>query len=219
MLPKRLHSSHVLLRVEPSRFVACQDIHLTLLPPWDETCIPEAIEQLRAALSGLKPFTLTFTRLSYWPSLDRPRLLCAECLPTDELKALQQALLNAFGRKDDKPFQPHVTLVRMQRGGRAAAGKSEMDRELSLVQAINSVELFLSRTQADKGYQNLASLPLAAPRCRWRDLLSQSLIRIAGLSRRLIHPGKAEKATRSKGPSQIAIGTPSQSGAPKCCNS
>ncbi len=208
-----------LIDSEPSRFVACQDIHLTLLPPWDETCIPEAIERLRAALSGLKPFALTFTRLSYWPSLDRPRLLCAECPPTDELKSLQKALLNAFGRKDDKPFQPHVTLVRMQRGGRAAAGKSEMDRELSLVQAIDSVELFQSRTQADKNYQILASLPLAAPRRKWWDFLRQSLIRITGLWRQLVYPGKAEKAARSKGRSQIVTGTPSRSGASKCCNS
>jgi 2'-5' RNA ligase len=208
-----------LIESEPSRFVACQDIHLTLLPPWDETCTPEAIERLRAALSGLKPFMLTFTRLSYWPSRGRPRLLCAECLPTDELKSLQQALLSAFGQTEDKPFQPHVTLARMQRGARAAAGKNEMDRELSLVQAIDSVELFQSRTRAGKGYQILASLPLAAPRRRWRDFLSQSLIRVRGLWRQSAHPGKTEKAARSKGRSQIAIGTPSRSGASKCCNS
>ena len=110
-----------LIESEPSRFAACQDIHLTLLPPWDETCIPEAIERLRAALSGLKPFTLTFTHLSYWPSLDRPRLLCAECLPTDELKLLEQALLNAFGQTEDKPFQPHVTLARKVRRARDGA--------------------------------------------------------------------------------------------------
>jgi RNA 2',3'-cyclic 3'-phosphodiesterase len=208
-----------LIESPPSRFVPCQDIHLTLLPPWDETCIPEAIERLRAALSGLKPFTLAFTRLSYWPSLDRPRLLCTECLPTDELQTLQQALLNAFGRKNDKPFQPHVTLARMQRAGRAAAGKNQMDRELPLIQSIDSVELFQSRTQAGKGYQILASLPLVAPRRKWRDLLRQSLIRITGLWGQLAHPGKAEKAARSKGRSQIEIGTPSRSGASKCCNS
>lgn len=204
-----------LIESEPSRFVAWQDIHLTLLPPWDETCIPEAIERLRAALMGLKPFTLTFTHLSYWPSLGRPRLLCAECLPTDKLKALKEALLNAFSRKDDKPFQPHVTLVRMQRGGRAATGKSEMDRELSLVQAVDSVELFQSRTQAGKNYQILASLPLAAPRRKWKDFLRPSFIRIAGLWRQLAYPGKAEKPPHSKGHSQIAT----RSGAPKCCNS
>jgi 2'-5' RNA ligase len=164
----------------PTRFVPTEDIHLTLVPPWNETCIPEAIERLREALSGLDAFTLTFTRLRYWPNRHRPRLLCAECVATDEIKALQSALLNAFGQMEDKPFQPHVTLARMQRGGRAAAGTSEMDHDLSLDQSINSVELFQSRTHEGKGYQILASLPLAAPRRTWRDLLRQSLTRRKG---------------------------------------
>ena len=198
----------------PSRFVSREDIHLTLVPPWDETCIGQAIdERLRAALSGLKPFTLTFTRLRYWPDRHRPRLLCAECLPTDELKSLQQ---NAFGQTEDKPFQPHVTLARLQRGGRAAARKNEMDRELSLVQSIDLVELFQSRTQIGKGYQVLASLPLAAPRRKWSDLLGQGTIRIAKLWGWLAHP-EGGKASRTTGRSQRD--TVSKSGASKCCNS
>ena len=150
----------------PSRFVPCEDIHLTLLSPWDETCLPETIEKLRAASSGLEPFTLAFTRLSYWPSPDRPRLLCAECTPTDELKALQSALLSAFGQKNDRPFEPHVTLARMQKGGRGAAGESQTDQELSFVQSVDSVQLFKSPTQAGEGYQILASFPLAATHSR-----------------------------------------------------
>ena len=125
-----------------SRLVPSADMHLTLLPPWDKTCIPETTEKLRAALSGLEPFTLTFARLGYWPSRYHPRILCAECTPTDELKALQSALMHAFGQKDNWSFQPHVTLARMQRGRTVAAAKNQIDHELSLVQSINSVALF-----------------------------------------------------------------------------
>lgn len=110
----------------------------------------------------MTPFTLTFTRLSYWPSQDCPRLLCAECTPTVELKALQLALLSAFGEKNDQTFQPHVTLARMQKGRRGAAGESQMDQDLALVQSIDSVELFQSPTPPAKGYEILASLLLAA---------------------------------------------------------
>jgi 2'-5' RNA ligase len=200
----------------PTRFVASEDIHLTLLPPWNEASIPDAIEKLRAALSGLEGFTLTFTRLRYWPNRHQPRLLCAECMPTDEIKALQQALLNAFGQTEDKPFQPHVTLARMQRGARAAGGKSEMDRELSLVQSINSVELFQSHTQAGKGYQILASLTLAAPRRKWSDLFKQGVIRIAQLWGSLTHP---ETGKAAPGKDRPQCGIVSRSGASRCCNS
>jgi 2'-5' RNA ligase len=187
----------------PTRFVPAEDIHLTLVPPWDETSIPDATEKLRAALSGSGPFMLTFTCLSYWPDRRHPRLLCAECAATPEITALQSAVSSALGQKDDKPFQPHVTLARMQRGSRAAAGKTDMDRELSLAQAINSVELFQSRTQVGENYQILASLPLAAPRRKWRDLLRQSLVRVTGLWKRV-----ASRLGRES----------SRSGVSKCCD-
>ena len=124
-----------LIESPPSRFVAREDIHLTLLPPWDEACMGKAIEKLRTALSGTKPLVLDFTHLSYWPDRDYPRLLCAECLPTGELKSLQQALLNALGQTENKPFRPHVTLARMGKGTRAAS-RNKPDEALGLVQAI-----------------------------------------------------------------------------------
>lgn len=145
----------------PTRFVASEDIHLTLVPPWDEGSIPDTIEKLREALKGSAPFMLTFTRPSYWPDRRHPRLLCAECVTTPEIKSLQSTLLSAVGQKEDRPFEPHVTLARMQRGARGAAGRNELDRNLTLAQSINSVELFQSRMEASKGYHVLASLPLA----------------------------------------------------------
>ena len=105
----------------PSRFVPCDDIHLTLVPPWNENSIPEVIEKLRVTSRRLAPFTLTFARLAYWPNHRRPRLLCIECKPTEELAALQSALLDVFGQLNDRPFKPHVTLARLKRGAKAAS--------------------------------------------------------------------------------------------------
>jgi len=76
-----------LIESAPNRFVAREDIHPTLVAPWDEVFIEGTVEKLRAALRGLKPFTLVFTHLSYWPDCHRPRLLCAECAPSDDLRS------------------------------------------------------------------------------------------------------------------------------------
>jgi 2'-5' RNA ligase len=205
-----------LIESAPTRFVAREDIHLTGLPPWDEACIGKVIQKLRAALRGLKPFTLVFTHLSYWPNLRHPRLLCAECLPSDALTSLQEALLSAFGQTEDKPFRPHVTLARMQRGARAARGRNKLEEELRLVQAVDSVQLFQSSRNIGKGYQVLISLPLAAPRRKWSDLLEQEFSRIIALWDSLTHP-EAGKAAPGKDRSQRDM--VSTSGASKCCNS
>jgi 2'-5' RNA ligase len=205
-----------LIESPPSRFVARDDIHLTLLPPWDETCIGKAIKNLRAALSGMKTFTLVFTQLSYWPDRHHPHLLCAECLPSDELRSLQQALLSAFGQTEDKPFRPHVTLARIQRRAKAAGRRSGLDEELRLVQAIESVELFQSGKDADKGYQVLASLPLAVTSRKWSDLLRQGVIRIAELWDQF---GKSRSKASGSQKARSQRDTVSKSGVSKCCNS
>lgn len=149
------------LERSPSRFVPCGDIHLTLLPPWNEPSIPEVIEKLRATSSRLTPFPLTFTRLAYWPDHRRPRLLCVECTPTDQLKALQDALLSDFSQTNERPFKPHVALARLQRGAKPASAKDALDQDLALEQLVDTVELFQSPKPPAKGYAVLASVPLA----------------------------------------------------------
>jgi 2'-5' RNA ligase len=157
-LAERAHG----LERPPSRFVRSEDMHLTLVPPWNVIAIPGVIDKLRAVSGRSAPFPLSFTHLSYWPNCRRPRLLCVECTPTDELAALQQALLNAFTQTNDRPLTPHVTLARLQRGAKAASAKNALDQNLALEQPVDSVELFQSPTPPAKGYTVLASLPLAA---------------------------------------------------------
>jgi RNA 2',3'-cyclic 3'-phosphodiesterase len=148
--------------VEPSprRLVPADDIHLTLVPPWSDASIPDAVAKLRETLEGLGGFSLTFARLCYGPEPRRPRMLWAECAPNAEIVALRNALLSAFGQESDRPFRPHVTLARIGITGRAAAEKNPVDKALCLTQPVNSVELFRSPTPGESGCEVVASLPL-----------------------------------------------------------
>ena len=49
------------------RLVAPADIHLTIVPPWNEASIPEAIERLRRVVIKFGGFSLTFQHLGYGP--------------------------------------------------------------------------------------------------------------------------------------------------------
>jgi 2'-5' RNA ligase len=144
------------------RLVQRSDIHLTLVPPWNETHIAHAVETLRAAISGFGSFLLTFAHVGYGPTLHHPRLLWVDCAASEELKELRTALLTAYGQIDSRPFQPHVTLARIPRSGRVIARQNPMDQTLSLTQCVTSVELFQSPPKGQSGYQVLASLPLGA---------------------------------------------------------
>jgi 2'-5' RNA ligase len=148
------------LASESVRLVADSDIHLTLVPPWNETDTAGAAGKLREAVYGSGCFLLSFKSPRYGPTLRHPHLLWAECDVSHELIELRRSLLAAFGQLDRRPFRPHVTLARIPKGGRAIARKNPLDQTLSFSQHVASVELFESPPKGPGGYQVLASLPL-----------------------------------------------------------
>jgi 2'-5' RNA ligase len=142
------------------RRVAADDIHLTLVPPWDEAFTPAAIEKLRLVANRFGAFSLTIQHVGYGPEPRWPRMLWADCAATDELLALQGALLEAFGQANTRPFRPHVTLARIRGNGRIIARRHPIDQNLSLTQRVETVELFQSPPRGEVGYRVLASVPL-----------------------------------------------------------
>jgi len=139
------------------------DIHLTLVPPWNEPAFADAIEKLGRAVEGHNAFRLEFRHVGYGPDPKRPRLLWAECSASKELTSLHEALLLAFGQRDERPFLPHVTLARIRSGGARVSRKCPIDRDLVLLQEVASIELMQSPPPGGRGYKVLASLPLKKP--------------------------------------------------------
>jgi 2'-5' RNA ligase len=143
------------------RHVAPADIHLTLVPPWNEFSTADTVEKLRRVADRFCPFTLTFRHVGYGPEPKRPRFLWAECVASKEIAEFRVALIQAFGQADERPFRPHVTLARLRDKGRALARKHPLDQDLALTQRIESIELMQSPPPDGSGYKILASLPLA----------------------------------------------------------
>jgi len=147
----------------PVRLVKPADIHLTLVPPWNEASPQGAIEKIRQVASGCGAFSLIVQHVGYGPQPRRPRLIWADCAANDEITALHAALLHAFGRTEERAFQPHVTLARIRAGGPAIARRHPIDRQLSLTQRVESIELFQSPPPGGAGYRVLASLRFGEP--------------------------------------------------------
>lgn len=146
----------------PVRLIAPADIHLTLVPPWNEVLIPEAVGKLGRVADRFGVFTLEFRHVGYGPQPRRPRFLWAECTPGPELAQLRAELLLTFGQTDERPFRPHVTLARLRGNGAVIARKHPVDRDLALTQRVGSVELMQSPAPGESGYRVLASLRFGA---------------------------------------------------------
>jgi len=152
------------LKASVVRPVAPADIHLTLVPPWNETSIPEAIAKLSGVTERFSAFWLDFRHVGYGPQPRRVRLLWVDCAIGDEGAALRSSLLDAFGRTDDRPFQPHVTLARIRVDGLAISRKFAIDEPLALRQHVESVELFQSPPPGGRGYTVVLSVKLQQTR-------------------------------------------------------
>ncbi len=146
---------------DPSvRLVPAADIHLTLVPPWNEANTAAAADTLRKALQPVGSFDLVFEHLNYGPAPIAPKFLWAECAATNEVCLLRKLLLSAFNQTDERPLRPHVTLARLGKNGHKIAQKQPMDRQLSFRQTVQSIELFQSPQQQGRGYEIVASIPL-----------------------------------------------------------
>jgi 2'-5' RNA ligase len=132
-IASELENSHV-------KPVIADDMHLTLVPPWQEDSIGKATETLRQLTSGFVAFALDVQHVGYGPDLRRPRMLWADYASTGELVAyastgelvaLRAALLAAYTQTDERPFRPHVTLARLRGNGRAIARENNPSIEQS----------------------------------------------------------------------------------------
>jgi len=145
----------------PVRLVVPADIHLTLVPPWNEVSMPDAVEKLRRVADRLGAFTLEFRRIGYGPEPRRPRFLWAECAAGQDIAQLRAVLLLTFEQTDERLFRPHVTLARLRGNGAVIARKHPINRDLVLTQRVDSVELMQSPPPGGSGYKVLASLPFS----------------------------------------------------------
>jgi len=139
------------------RPITKEDIHLTLVPPWNEPSVPSAVEKLRTVVGDHFPFMLHFRHVGYGPDPRRPRFLWAECSASKELTDLHAGLLRAFGQSDGRPFRPHVTLARIRANAAKICRKCPIDRDLAVTQQIETVELMQSPPPKEHGYRVLAS--------------------------------------------------------------
>ena len=144
----------------PGRFIPPEDIHLTLVPPFETYDPPFVKGELRAALGHVHGFKLRFLRLDWGPHKERPRLAWIECGASGELVSLKKKLLNVFHKKEKIPFIPHMTVARFKKPFAENIAHRKIKRPVRFSMNVESVELFESPHKGGAGYKVLASIRL-----------------------------------------------------------
>ncbi len=118
----------------PVRWVRPDGIHVTLkfLGEVAEDRLGEMRAALGRAADGLRPFDLVVEGGGVFPDPARPRVFWAGIVPGPQLELLQHAVEREIAPlgfpPEARPFRPHLTLGRAERGADAAGLRRAAER-------------------------------------------------------------------------------------------
>lgn len=101
----------------PVRWILPHNLHITLVPPWEENNIELISNNLKLLDGQFQAFKINFNLISYGPNKFSPRLIWASGSAPLELLKLRNFIFNVLGKKPEKrPFLLHLTLARFDSG-------------------------------------------------------------------------------------------------------
>lgn len=146
----------------PVRWLKGKNLHLTLIPPWEENNIGKLIEALKREELRIGSFEINLNRVSFGPNPREPRLIWAEGQTPPQLLQLKSSLEQTLGfRPDPRPFRLHLTLARFRPEQFKSFPTATMNETVEWHDTISHVVLFKSHllpTGAE--YKTLCQIPL-----------------------------------------------------------
>lgn len=132
--------------------------------------LPELSSRLARVAAGARPMRMRTTTVGAFPSASRPRVLWLGLAGDVELLAVLatqvEAASGGFGKPENRPFAPHVTLARLRDGAPAPADFADAASALRLTPVPFTVDrLQLIRSVLGPGgpaYTPIGEWPLSA---------------------------------------------------------
>ncbi|OGH61896.1 MAG: 2'-5' RNA ligase [Candidatus Magasanikbacteria bacterium RIFCSPHIGHO2_01_FULL_50_8] len=137
----------------PVRWIRDHDLHITIIPPWNEINIHGVLVRMRQALAGRRPFSIDLHKITLAPDPRKPRLIWAEGHPSEKLQAIKMALHRCLNHADERPLRPHVTISRFSRLLFRTLGIKKLCVPVKWHFPVTSVILYESPQIPGKGYR------------------------------------------------------------------
>jgi RNA 2',3'-cyclic 3'-phosphodiesterase len=130
----------------PVRWIASKNLHVTIIPPWQEQDIEPIKQKLNQITGQVPPFTLNFHQISLGPISKQPRLIWASGPTPPELMKLKQTLEAILElREEERPFKTHVTLARFRPQDFHHFPSKKLNETVDWQQTVNTIVLMESR--------------------------------------------------------------------------
>lgn len=129
----------------PVRWIIPENLHITLLPPWQESDVEKAKTSFQQNLHGIQSSSLVCRDISYGPDPLSPKLIWIACEPSDALRTIKSQLESIFASpRENRPYIPHITLARFPRRKWKKLQAHQLNIPFSWEEKIQSIQLIES---------------------------------------------------------------------------
>lgn len=137
---QRQHSSF------PVRWISGDNLHVTLIPPWEEDNVEKIIALLKTLEGTIGSAQISYSHVSYGPTMKEPRLIWAIGEPPPQLVGLRFALQKLLRRKHEfSRWLMHVTLARFRPNGFPSFPRDALDDLIRWSDTVHCFVLYESR--------------------------------------------------------------------------
>lgn len=146
----------------PVRWIASDNLHLTLLPPWYTQDIHSLINHFQSFQTSVKPFVISFEKITFGPNPNLPHLIWVSGQTPPALSILKRDLEFFLKQPSEKrDFLLHLTLARFKKEKFSCFPFKILDEKINWQQQVSSVNLYQSFLSKDgANYQVLAKVSL-----------------------------------------------------------
>lgn len=128
------------------RWTPPENLHLTMVPPWQCLHVDAVCRALKEVSSALKPFDAVFDHVSFGPDQRRPRLVWATGKAPSGMAEYAKALYDAVGVQGEtrRTFLLHLTIARFSSGDYRAMGERRLSEIVYWPARFDTLSLFES---------------------------------------------------------------------------
>lgn len=146
----------------PVRWVYKNNLHITLIPPWQEDDVEKIKIDLQSLESKIKSFDLHFSNITLGPNMEEPRLIWVMGEKSKELLGLRKKIAKILDKKVvSRSFKPHLTIARFFPTSSFLFLIKEMDEKINWEESVASFELIESSLFAKgRKYKTLLKINL-----------------------------------------------------------
>jgi 2'-5' RNA ligase len=145
------------------RWTRPENLHLTLVPPWQCLDVGAVCQALRDEAARQSPFEVTFEQVSFGPDPRRPRLIWATGKAPADMPEFARGLLAATGAPGEprKSFLLHLTIARFNSRDLMAMGQRKLREPVAWRGTFDTLCLYESHLKPDGAqYRELCRIGL-----------------------------------------------------------